>query len=249
MGKLTGKVAVITGGSTGIGFATAKRFVDEGAEVVIVARDQSKLDDAVKAIGKGVEAFQGDVAKTADIERLRTFVEKKHGRVDIVFANAGMGVLTPFGEVTEEEFDQTIDTNLKGSFFTAQILLPLIPDGGSIIFTSSISAQMTFPTFSVYAATKAALRSLAKSLTTDLKDRKIRVNSVSPGVTATPILAQVLHSDAKAEDFKRDYATRTPLGRTGTPDDIAGAVLYLASDDGSFVTGINVSVDGGLAQV
>lgn len=249
MGRLTGRVAVITGGSTGIGLATAKRFVEEGAEVVIMSRDQNKLDKAVQAIGKGVEAVQGSVAETADIERLRAFVEEKYGRVDIVFANAGMGVLTPFGQVTEEEFDLTYRTNVKGAYFTAQILLPLIPDGGSIIFTSSISADMTFPTFSVYASTKSALRNLAKSLTTDLKDRRIRVNTVSPGVTDTPILAEVLHSDDKAQDFMRDYATRTPLARTGQPADIAGAVLYLASDDGSFVSGIDISVDGGLAQV
>lgn len=250
MSKLAGKVAVVTGGSSGMGLATARRFVEEGASVIITGRRQSKLDEAVATIGGEIEGFQADIASLADLERLRAHVEANYGRVDVIFANAGGGTLGAFGEVTEADFDRTVATNLKGTFFTVQTLLPLLPDGGSIILNGSIAASRGLPAFTVYSATKAAIRSFARTWTTDLGHRRIRVNTLAPGTIVTPIMSeQAGFSDAEVEGFYADFEKKTPLGRNGQPDEIASVALFLASDDSSFVTGIELHVDGGFAQV
>jgi len=247
--KLEGKVAVITGGNSGMGLATAQRFVAEGAHVVITGRRQKELDEAVKLIGKNVTAVQGDVANLADLDRLYAVVKQKHGRVDIVFANAGAGELVPFGQITEAHFDKLFNINVKGLLFTVQKALPLMPDGGSIILNASIVSIKGMEAFSVYSATKAAVRSFARSWTTDLKARKIRVNTLSPGPIDTPILDGVGKTKEEVAQFKAGLAAAVPLGRMGTADEIAKVALFLASDDSSFVTGIELFVDGGMAQV
>jgi NAD(P)-dependent dehydrogenase (short-subunit alcohol dehydrogenase family) len=243
MGKLEGKVAVITGGSTGIGLATAKLFVREGAYVFITGRRQKELDEAVKAIGSNVTDVQGDVAKLADLDRLYETVSKVKGRIDIVFANAGVGEFVPFGAVTEEHFDKLFDINAKGTLFTVQKALPLLNDGGSIILNGSVASAKGTAAFGVYAASKAAIRSFVRTWTTDLKDRRIRSNVVSPGPTDTPVIGQ-----QPADAIARIVST-IPMGRMGEADEIAKAALFLASDDSSFVTGIELFVDGGRAQV
>jgi NAD(P)-dependent dehydrogenase (short-subunit alcohol dehydrogenase family) len=249
MGKLNGKVAVITGGSSGMGLATARLFVREGASVVITGRREQELSDAVKSIGGDVTGFQGDIASLADSERLRALVEKKHGRVDVLFANAGGAVPGPFGKVSEADFDKTVGINLKGTFFSVQSLLPLMPDGGSIILNASIAATKGMPAFSVYSATKAAVRSFARTWTTDLAPRRIRVNTLSPGHIVTPVLLAAGLSQAQSDEYWASAGAKTPHGRTGTVEEIASAVLFLASDDSSYVTGIDLPVDGGVAQV
>ncbi len=247
--KLEGKVAVITGGNSGMGLATAKRFVAEGAHVVITGRRQKELDDAVKEIGKNVTAVQGDVANLADLDRLYKVVKEKHGRVDIVFANAGAGDLVPLGQITEQHFDKLFNINVKGLVFTVQKALPLMPDGGAIILNASIASIKGMEAFSVYSATKAAVRSFARTWTSDLKARKIRVNTLSPGPIDTPILDGLGKTKADVDQVKAGLASQVPLGRLGTPDEIAKVALFLASDDSSFVTGIELFVDGGMAQV
>jgi NAD(P)-dependent dehydrogenase (short-subunit alcohol dehydrogenase family) len=247
--KLEGKVAVITGGNSGMGLATAQRFVAEGAHVVITGRRQKELDEAVNLIGKNVTAVQGDVANLADLDRLYDVVKQKHGRVDIVFANAGAGELVPLGQITETHFDKLFDTNVKGLVFTVQKALPLMPDGGAIILNASIAGIRGMGAFSVYSATKAAVRSFARTWTSDLKARKIRVNTLSPGPIDTPILDGLGGTKAEVDQVKAGLAAQVPLGRMGTPDEIAKVALFLASDDSSFVTGIELFVDGGMAQV
>jgi NAD(P)-dependent dehydrogenase (short-subunit alcohol dehydrogenase family) len=247
--KLDGKVAVITGGNSGMGLATAKLFVQEGAYVYITGRRQAELDAAVKEIGSNVTAVRGDVANLADLDRLYATVKEKHGRVDVVFANAGVGEFVPFGQVTEAHFDKLFDVNVKGLLFTVQKALPLMPDGGSIILNGSIAGYTGSPAFGVYSATKAAVRSFARSWTSDLKDRKIRVNTLSPGPIDTPIFGTVAESKEQAEQIKAGFAAQVPLGRMGRPEEIATVALFLASDDSSFVTGIDLTVDGGMAQV
>jgi NAD(P)-dependent dehydrogenase (short-subunit alcohol dehydrogenase family) len=247
--KLEGKVAVITGANSGMGLATAQRFVAEGAHVVITGRRQKELDEAVKLIGKNVTGVQGDVAKLADLDRLYAVVKQKHGRVDVVFANAGVGELVPFGEVTEAHFDRLFNINVKGLLFTVQKALPLMPDGASVILNASIATIKGVAAFSVYSATKAAVRSFARTWTTDLKARKIRVNAISPGPIDTPIFDTVAATPADVEKVKSGFAAAVPLGRMGTPDEIAKAAVFLASDDSSFVTGVELFVDGGMAQV
>jgi NAD(P)-dependent dehydrogenase (short-subunit alcohol dehydrogenase family) len=247
---LAGKVAVVTGGNSGMGLATARLFVQEGAEVVITGRRQKELDAAVKSIGGRIHGFTGDVSKVSDNHRLHDFVKERFGRVNVVFANAGGGVLGSFGTVSEADFDKTVAVNLKGTFFSVQALLPLIPEGGSIILNSSMAATKGQPAFTVYAATKAAIRSFARTWTTDLASRKIRVNSISPGVIVTPILMNAAgFTKEQCDAFWSSEGPKAPIGRAGESDEIAAAALFLGSDESSFVTGIDLPVDGGFAQV
>ena len=247
--KLAGKVAVITGGNSGIGLATAKRFVAEGAYVFITGRRQSELDAAVKQIGENVTAVQGDVSNLADLDRLYATVKQQKGRIDILFANAGGGEFAPLGQITEAHFDKTFNINVKGLVFTVQKALPLMPDGGSIILNASIASLKGMPAFSVYSATKAAVRSFARSWTVDLKDRRIRVNALSPGPIETPAMNGLAQTEGQLKEFKSGLVAAVPLGRLGDPDEIAKAAVFLASDDSSYVTGIELFVDGGMAQI
>jgi NAD(P)-dependent dehydrogenase (short-subunit alcohol dehydrogenase family) len=240
--KLQGKLTVITGGTTGIGLATAKLFVEEGAYVFITGRRQKELDEAVKAIGNNVTGVQGDIAKLTDLDRLYDAVAAK-GRIDVIFANAGVAEFAPFGKITEEHFDKLFDTNVKGTLFTVQKALPLLNDGGSIILNGSVGSVKGTPAFGVYGATKAALRSFVRTWTSDLKDRHIRSNVVSPGPTDTPIV------DGQPADAIARIVSTIPMGRMGEPEEIAKAALFLASEDSSFVTGIELFVDGGRGQV
>jgi NAD(P)-dependent dehydrogenase (short-subunit alcohol dehydrogenase family) len=249
MGKLDGKIALITGGNSGIGLATAKQFVSEGAYVFITGRRDAELAAAVKEIGKNVTGIQGDVANLNDLDRLFAQIKREKGRLDIVFANAGVAKYAPFGTITEELYDWTFDINVKGLVFTVQKALPLLPDGASIILNASIVASKGLPANSVYSATKAAIRSFARTWTTDLKARRIRVNAVSPGAIDTPGLSQLLGSSEIGQQRLQMISTGVPLGRLGTPDEIAKAVVFLASDDASYVTGTEMFVDGGFAQV
>src|SRR6202047_2264915 len=248
-GKLEGKVAVITGGNSGIGLATAKRFVAEGAYVFITGRRQAQLDAAVKDIGNNVSGVQGDVANLVDLDKLYAAVKVKKGRIDILFANAGSAELAPLGEITEEHFDKTFNTNVKGLLFTVQKALPLMPPGSSIILNASTTSIKGTPAFSVYSATKAAVRSFARNWTLDLKERKIRVNAISPGVVPTPGYDLMGLTKEQVQGFVDPMFPAIPLGRVGTPDEIAKAVVFLASDDSSFVNGIELFVDGGMAQI
>lgn len=247
--KLEGKVAVITGGNSGMGLATAKRFAAEGAQVVITGRRQKELDDAVREIGQNATAVQGDVASLADLDRLYAVVKEKHGHVDIVFANAGVGELVPVALITEKHFDKLFNVNVKGLVFTVQKALPLMRDGGAILLNASIASIKGMENFSVYSATKAAVRSFARGWTTDLKSRKIRVNVISPGPIDTPILDGLGKTKADVDQVKAGMASQVPLGRLGTADEIASAALFLASDDSSYITGVELFVDGGMAQV
>jgi NAD(P)-dependent dehydrogenase (short-subunit alcohol dehydrogenase family) len=249
MGKLDGKIALITGGNSGIGLATAKQFVSEGAYVFITGRRDAELAAAVKEIGKNVSGIQGDVSNLNDLDRLFAQIKREKGRLDIVFANAGVAKYAPFGTVTEELYDWTFDINVKGLLFTVQKALPLLPDGASIILNASIVASKGLPANSVYSATKAAIRSFARTWTTDLKARRIRVNAVSPGAIDTPGLSQLLGSSETGQQRLQMISTGVPLGRLGTSDEIAKAVVFLASDDASYVTGTEMFVDGGFAQV
>ena len=249
MTKLDGKIAVITGGNDGMGLATARRFVAEGATVVVTGRRQDVLDKAVAEIGGTIESVQGDISRLDDLDRLRKHVEERHGRVDVLFANAGMAILNPIGEVSEETFDKIIGVNLKGTFFTIQKLLPLVSDGGSIIMTGSIAGYKGFPAFSVYSAAKAGVRSLARTLTSDLKERKIRVNTIVPGTFVTKAVRDAMPTAEQLEGFLAFQGSQTPLGRVGEVDEIATVALFLASSDSSYVTGVELAVDGGFAQI
>jgi NAD(P)-dependent dehydrogenase (short-subunit alcohol dehydrogenase family) len=249
MDRLSGKVAVITGGNSGIGLATAKRFVQEGADVVITGRREKELDEAAEKVGGKVTAVQGDVSRLEDLDRLYATVGKKYGRLDILFANAGIGIVAPLGAVTEDDFDRQIDVNIKGLFFSVQKALPHFSDGGSIILNASIAGQKGVGSFSVYNATKAAVRSFARSWTTDLKDRKIRVNAISPGPIQTAIFGKVGLTEEQAAEFGKNVVLQVPAGRFGTPEEIAAAALFLASDESSYITGVDLCVDGGMAQV
>ncbi len=249
MGKLEGNIALITGGNSGIGLATAKQFVNEGAYVFITGRRKPELDAAVKEIGRNVTAVQGDVSNLGDLDRLFSQIKRENGKLDIVFANAGVAKFAPFGTITEQFYDSIFNTNVKGLLFTVQKALPLLPDGASIILNASVVGSKGLPMNSVYSATKAAVRSFARTWTTDLKGRRIRVNAVSPGSIDTPGLSDLLASSETGEQRKKMISSATPLGRLGIPDEIAKAVVFLASDDSSYITGIELFVDGGFAQV
>ena len=247
--KLNGKIALVTGGNSGIGLATAKRFVSEGAYVFITGRRQKELDAAAKEIGKNVTAVQGDVSNLADLDRLFAQIKKEKGKLDIVFANAGVAKYAPLGKITEELYDLIFNINIKGVLFTVQKALSLLRDGGSIILNASIVASKGFSSNSVYSATKAAVRSFARTWTTDLKNRGIHVNVVSPGAIDTPGLRDLFASSETGQERKTMISQTVPLGRLGTPDEIAKAVVFLASDDASYITGVELFVDGGIAQV
>ncbi|MBW4448150.1 MAG: glucose 1-dehydrogenase [Spirirestis rafaelensis WJT71-NPBG6] len=249
MRKLEGKIALVTGGNSGIGLATAKQFVAEGAYVYITGRRQVELDAAVEAIGKNVTAVQSDVSNLADLDRLFATIKQEQGHLDIIFANAGGGQIAPLGAITEEHFDKTFNINVKGLLFTVQKALPLLPEGASIILNASTASIKGTPAFSVYSATKAAVRSFARNWTLDLKERHIRVNAISPGVVPTPGYDHLGLNDQQLQEFVDSQASAIPLGRVGKPDEIAKAVVFLASDDSSFVNGIELFVDGGMAQI
>ena len=246
MGKLEGKIALVTGG---IGLASAKQFVNEGAYVFITGRRDRELAAAVKEIGRNVAGVQGDVANLADLDRLFAQIKREKGRLDIVFANAGTAQFAPLGKITEEHYDAIFDVNVKSLLFTVQKALALTPDGGSIILNASIVASKGLPEWGVYSATKAAVRSFARTWTTDVKDRRIRVNAVSPGYIDTPGLSGLLAASGAAEQRRKTISNAVPFGRFGTPDEIAKAVVFLTSDDSSYVTGTELFVDGGVAQV
>jgi NAD(P)-dependent dehydrogenase (short-subunit alcohol dehydrogenase family) len=248
--RLAGKIAVVTGGTTGIGLASAKRFAAEGAQVFVTGRRQAELDKAVAAIGGNATGIQADSAKMADLKRLYTLVKADAGRIDILFANAGGGSNSPLGSITEEQYDDTFGRNVKGVLFTVQMALPLLVDGASVILTGSTASIVAMPAFSVYGASKAALRSFARHWTLDLKERRIRVNVLSPGPTKTPGLLGLAGDDRAAQQGMLDQmASELPLGRVADPDEIASVALFLASDESSFVTGVELFADGGQAQV
>jgi NAD(P)-dependent dehydrogenase (short-subunit alcohol dehydrogenase family) len=251
MGKHEGKVAVVTGGTSGIGLATAERLQREGAYVFITGRRKAELGAAVEKIGGNVTGVQGDVSRLEDLDRLYAIVKKEKGRIDILFANAGVGEFSPLGAITEEHFDKTFDTNVKGLLFTVQKALPLFRDGGSIILNASITGSTGFsPALSVYSATKAAVRSFARTWTVDLKGKNIRVNAISPGVVPTPgYQTSMAMSEQQVSQFVEQVVPGIPLSRVGTTDEVAKAVSFLASDESSYVAGIELFVDGGLAQV
>ncbi len=249
MGKLDGKVALVTGGNGGIGLATAKQFVNEGAYAYVTGRREPELAAAVTEIGRNVIGVQGDASNLGDLDRLFAQIKREKGRLDVVFANAGVAKYAPFGKITEEFYDSIFNVNVKGLLFTVQKALPLMPDGASIILNASIVASKGFSGNSVYSATKAAVRSFARTWTTDLKDRRIRVNGVSPGSIDTPGLADLLASSETGQQRAKMISNTVPLGRFGTPAEIAKAVVFLASDDSSYITGTELFVDGGLAQV
>jgi NAD(P)-dependent dehydrogenase (short-subunit alcohol dehydrogenase family) len=248
--KLAGKVAVVTGGSSGIGLATAKRFVEEGAHVVITGRREKELKEAAAFIERNVTTVAGDVSRLEDLDRLYAVVKEKHGHIDILFANAGAGTIAPLAVATEAHFDQTFDVNVKGMFFTVQKALPLFKDGGSIILNSSVSNVKGLPGFTSYAASKAAVRNFARGWTMELIGRKIRVNSVSPGAIETPALETTAGlTPEQAKQAAAQFATQIPMGRRGKPEELAAAVAFLASDESSYITGVDLAVDGGWAQV
>jgi NAD(P)-dependent dehydrogenase (short-subunit alcohol dehydrogenase family) len=246
MGKLEGKIALITGGNSGIGLATAKQFVNEGAYVFITGRREPQLSAAVKEIGRNVTGIPGDVANLGDLDRLFAQIKREKGTIDVVFANAGITPQTPLGNITEEDYDSLFNANVKGLLFTVQKALPLMPDGGSIILNASIVASKGFAGWSVYSATKAAVRSFARTWTTDLKDRRIRVNALSPGYIDTAPWRSVNVAEMRENIMS---SGTVPLGRFGTSDEVANVAVFLAADDSSYVTGTELFVDGGVAQV
>lgn len=248
-GKLEGKVALVTGGSSGIGLATAKAFIEEGAFVFITGRRQEQLNAAEAELGSQAAAVRADATKLADLDELYKQIRQEKGRLDVLFVNAGGGSLAPIGQITEEQFDEAFNTNVKGVLFTVQKALPLIPDGGAIVLNASIVSVQGNPSFSVYSASKAAVRSFARGWTSDLKDRKIRVNVVSPGPIDTPGLSGLAQTQEQKNALYEQLASAVPLGRLGKPEEIARAVVFLASDDASYITGIELFVDGGTVQV
>ncbi|OWA35804.1 oxidoreductase [Saccharibacillus sp. O16] len=248
MGKFEGKVVVVTGGTSGIGLTTAQRFVSEGAHVFITGRRQSELDKAVQLIGERATGVQGDVSKLEDLDRLFDTVKRDKGHLDVLFANAGLGSLLPLGQITEEQYQKTFDVNVKGTLFTVQKALPLFPDQkGTIVLTGSTAGAMGDPAFSVYGASKAAVRQMARNWIVDLKGTGIRINVVSPGTVYTPAYDE-LFGEALNEVLE-SAKTTVPLGRLGQTEEIADAVLFLASDESSYVNGSELFVDGGLAQI
>ncbi|HEY0786894.1 MAG TPA: SDR family oxidoreductase [Acidobacteriaceae bacterium] len=247
--KLEGKIALVTGGSKGIGLATAQRFVAEGAYVFITGRRQDELEEAVRRIGSNAAGVPGDAASLSDLDTLYDQIRREKGRLDILFANAGGGGFAPLGSITEEQYASTFDSNVKGLIFTVQKALPLLPDGASIILNASITSVKGIPAFSVYSASKAAVRSFARTWTMDLRERRIRVNAISPGPTETPGWLALATNEEEKQAMFAQAAAQVPLGRVGQPDEIAKAVVFLASDDASFISGVELFVDGGAAQV
>ncbi len=247
--KLEGKIALVTGGSSGIGLATAQRFVSEGAYVFITGRRQAELDAAAKIIGSNVSAIKADVSILADLDRVFAQIKQEKGRVDVVFANAGGGEFAPIGSITEEHFDKTFNTNVKGLVFTVQKALPLMPNGSAVVLNGSIVSVKGTANFGVYSATKAAVRSFARTWTSELKDRQIRVNVVSPGPIETPGLTGLVKTEEERKGLIGQLQSTVPLGRIGQPDEIAKVAVFLASDDASFVAGVELFVDGGAVQV
>ncbi|GAA1294590.1 oxidoreductase [Planotetraspora silvatica] len=249
MGQLEGKTAVVTGGTTGIGLAAARRLAQEGALVFVLGRRKPELDDAVRKIGPNAVGVQGDVSDLTDLDRLYSAVEQRGQGVDVLFANAGNGAFAPLEQVTEGHFDQTFDTNVKGTLFTVQKALPLLNDGASIILTSSSAADSGTEAFGVYAASKAAVRSFARTWANELRGRGIRVNAITPGPVDTPGFSGLAPDEEQAEQLKGYMAGQVPMGRMGRPEEVADAVLFLASGQSTFVTGSNLYVDGGLNQI
>jgi NAD(P)-dependent dehydrogenase (short-subunit alcohol dehydrogenase family) len=249
MSRLEGKVAVITGGSSGIGFATAERFVEEGAFVFITGRRQAELDKAVEAIGRNIVAVQGDVTDQGDLDRLYVKVKETKGVIDVLFANSGFIELQTIDQISQEHFDKTFGINTKGLLFTVQKALPLMGQGGSIILASSIANVKAIASYAAYSASKAAVRSFARTWTLELKDRGIRVNTLSPGPVDTPIIDSQFETKEESDKLRETFAQAIPLGRMGRPEELAAAALFLASDDSSFVAGIDLPVDGGMAQI
>ena len=248
--KLEGKIALVTGGTSGLGLATAKRFVAEGAKVVVTGRRQAELDAAVQELGGDALGVRGDVSNLADLDRLYATIRQTYGRLDVVFANAGTAAFVPLEAVTEAHFDTVFGINVKGTLFTVQKALPLMADGGCVVINASVVSVKGIPAFGVYAATKAAVRSFARTWAMELKGRNVRVNVVSPGTIVTPgYKTQMGLSDEQIEGIAAQTAATTPLGRTGTPDEVAKVVVFLASDDSSYVTGVELFVDGGAGQV
>jgi len=249
MEKLKDKVAVVTGGSTGIGFATARRFIAEGARVTITGRTHKTLDAAVAELGDRASGFQGDVSKLDDLDRLFESIRERGDKIDVLFVNAGIAPFVPFERASEEHFDQVIGVNLKGAYFTIQKALPLLNEGASIVLTSSVANRVGYPNMSVYAASKAALRSLARTLSTELAPRGIRVNTLSPGMIETPLIGKLGLSETEMEGFSQAVMQQLPLQRFGRADEMASAALFLASAESSYVVGSELIADGGLTQV
>jgi len=249
MKKLEGKVAVVTGGNSGIGLATAIEFSREGAQVVISGRDQKTLDAAAKQIGGDVLAVAADVSRLGDIGRLMQTIQKKHGRIDVLFVNAGGATFSPFEAYTEAQFDEQVGVNFKGAFFTVQKALPLLNKGASVIINTSIANQLGMASMTVYAAAKAASRSLVRTLSTELLPKGVRVNAVSPGPIETPAFSRLGMPTEQAAEMKKNIATQIPLGRFGTPEEVARTVVFLAGSDSSFVLGVEIPVDGGMSQL
>ena len=249
MPKLTGKVAVVTGGNSGIGLATAKRFREEGARVVVSGRDQKTLDEAVKTIGGDVVAVRADVSKLSDLDKLYKTVADKFGKIDVLFANAGIAKFAPVADSGESLFDEQFDVNVKGVYFTIQKALPLLNDGASIIINSSVVNETGIANGSVYAATKAAVRSFARTLTAELVERGIRVNVVSPGPIVTPIFGRTGLSKDQFDEFAKGVVAKVPMKRFGQPEEVASTVLFLATPESSYITGVDINVDGGMGQV
>jgi NAD(P)-dependent dehydrogenase (short-subunit alcohol dehydrogenase family) len=249
LNRLEGKVAVVTGGNSGIGLAAAKRLKDEGARVAISGRSKKTLDEAVKILGKDALAVQADVAKLGEIDKLFAAVSEKFGKIDVLFVNAGVAKFVPLNAVTEEHFDEIFDIDAKGAYFTIQKALPYLNDGASIILNTSVAGQKGLANGTVYSATKAALRSFARSVAAELVSRNIRVNAVAPGPIETPIFGRTGLSKEQVDEFAKSIVSQVPMKRLGKPEEVAGVVAFLASPDASYITGVEINVDGGMGQL